>query len=103
MASAFSLPHLTRRRTARPLVVEGDDEAESGRDEAVSRFAVQLGPYRTRGQAAATRARLARRGYTAILSGRILRLGSFSSPGHAERFATRLRLVGYRPAVVAVD
>jgi D-alanyl-D-alanine carboxypeptidase len=103
MASALSLPHLARRRTVRPQVEEGDDEPESGRGEAVSRFAVQLGPYRTRSQAAVTRARLARRGYTAILAGRILRLGSFSSPGHAERFATRLRLVGYRPAVVAVN
>src|SRR5207253_1845942 len=96
MAGMLPMPSVLARRAA----PEEDDDAAEAR--AVSRFAVQLGPYATRRSAQAVRARLARRGYTAMLTGRTLRLGSFSSEGRARRLAGRLRLTGYRPIVVAL-
>jgi len=96
MAGMLPMPSVLARRAA----PEEDDDAAEAR--AVSRFAVQLGPYATRRSAQAVRARLARRGYTAMLTGRTLRLGSFSSEGRARRLAGRLRLTGYRPIVVGL-
>ena len=96
MAGMLPMPSVLARRAA----PEEDDDAAEAR--AVSRFAVQLGPYPTRRSARAVRARLARRGYTAMLTGRTLRLGSFSSEGRARRLAGRLRLTGYRPIVVGL-
>ena len=98
MAGMLPMPTVLARR-AEPEAEVDDDTAEA---RAVSRFAVQLGPYQTRRSALTARARLARRGYTAMLTGRALRLGSFSSEGKARRLAARLRLTGYRPIVVGL-
>jgi cell division protein FtsN len=68
----------------------------------VSLYAVQIGPYATRRAAAASRGHLAHKGYTAVLRGRTLRLGSFSQRGLAERLAKRLGSTGYRTTVVAL-
>ena len=99
MAGMLPMPTALARR-AEPEPEVDDDTAEA---RAVSRFAVQLGPYPTRRSALTARARLARRGYTAMLTGRALRLGSFSSEGRARRLAGRLRLTGYRPIVVGLN
>jgi len=99
MAGMLPMPTVLARR-AEPEAEVDDDTAEA---RAVSRFAVQLGPYPTRRSALTARARLARRGYTAMLTGRALRLGSFSSEGRARRLAGRLRLTGYRPIVVGLN
>jgi len=99
MAGILPIPSVLARRSVPPP--PEDEEAAEAR--AAARFAVQLGPYATRRSAAAVRARLARRGYTAMLTGRALRLGSFSSEGRARRLAVRLRLTGYRPIVVAFN
>jgi len=98
-----SLPHaLVRRPSAAAAIDDDAGSTESARAAAASLFAVQLGPYPTRRTAQATRARLAHRGYTAMLTGRSLRLGSFSNEARARRLASRLRLTGYRPVVVAL-
>ena len=84
---------------------EGDDEeAVDDIHPAPPRghYAIQFGPYRKRRVALATRAGLARHGYSAVLSGRTLRLGSFSNRMRAERLARRLRSSGYQPLIVAV-
>jgi len=98
MAGMLSIPHLGRRARVKPAPAEGDDEAAS--DARIARYAVRLGPYGSRAAAAATRARLARRGYTAVVSGRSLRIGTFSSSQRAEHVAGRLRQTGYHPVVV---
>jgi D-alanyl-D-alanine carboxypeptidase (penicillin-binding protein 5/6) len=97
-AGVLPLPHMLTQ-TASARVEEDANEREEAE---ASLFAVQLGPYASRNTAQTTRARLARRGYTAMLVGRSLRLGSFSSEARARRLAGRLRLTGYRPVVVAV-
>jgi D-alanyl-D-alanine carboxypeptidase (penicillin-binding protein 5/6) len=79
------------------LTAEGDED-----DSAASRYTVQLGPYTSRRRAVTTRAKLARRGYTAILTGRALRVGSFSTRSRAQRVAGRLRTNGYSTQVVAL-
>lgn len=86
------------RRARRPAVAEGDDDVP--RDPRIARYAVKLGPYSSRSAALASRAKLARRGYTAVLAGNALRLGQFANPKRAEEFATRLRRAGYLPTVV---
>jgi D-alanyl-D-alanine carboxypeptidase len=98
MAGMVPLPSFGRRHEAKPAAPEGDDEAST--DPRIARYAVRIGPFRTRAAALQTRSRLARRGYTAVLAGRSLRVGSFSSVSTAERMATRLRQTGYRPVVV---
>jgi serine-type D-Ala-D-Ala carboxypeptidase (penicillin-binding protein 5/6) len=96
-------PTLHAAPSASVVHPEGDDEASPEvRDAAASRFSVQLGPYPSRRTAVATRSRLARRGYTAILTGRALRVGSFSSRTRAQRLAGRLRSTGYQATVVAL-
>ena len=112
MAGMLPLPSLGRRTAGRPAAErsrrnaaeragEGDEEeirASSGD----GRYAVQLGPYATRHTAAATQAKLARHGYSAVWSGRALRLGSFSTQALAQQLALRLRRVGYNQTVVAL-
>jgi D-alanyl-D-alanine carboxypeptidase len=98
MAGMVPLPSFGRRHHAKPAAPEGDDEAST--DARIARYAVRIGPFRTRAAALQTRSRLARRGFTAVLAGRTLRVGSFSSAATAERMATRLRDTGYRPVVV---
>jgi serine-type D-Ala-D-Ala carboxypeptidase (penicillin-binding protein 5/6) len=98
MAGMIPTLSLGRKAPARPAAPEGDDDAAS--DPHIARYAVRLGPYPNRSTALSTSARLARRGYTAVLTGRSLRIGSFSSAGHAERVASRLRQSGYHPVVV---
>ena len=96
------LPIPTRLR--QPATAEGDDEeaVDEVRLKPRGHYAIQLGPYRKRRAALATRVGLAHRGYTAVLAGRMLRLGSFSNRVRAERLAKRLRTSGYQPMVVAV-
>jgi D-alanyl-D-alanine carboxypeptidase len=101
-AGILPMPHVLARRTALGSQTDEALSPESAREAAASLYAVQLGPYATRRAAQATRARLARRGYTAMLAGRTLKLGSFSNETRARRLAGRLRLTGYRPVVVAV-
>jgi serine-type D-Ala-D-Ala carboxypeptidase (penicillin-binding protein 5/6) len=99
MAGIVPVPSLARRHRAKPAASEGDDDDASA-DSRIARYAVRLGPYTSRRQAMATRSKLARRGYTAVLTGRSLRLGSFSTANRAEKLATRLRQTGYNPVVV---
>ncbi|HJQ85057.1 MAG TPA: D-alanyl-D-alanine carboxypeptidase family protein [Candidatus Binatia bacterium] len=77
---------------------EGDDDPTAG----TARYAVRLGPFRTRAAAAATRVRLARRGYRAVVAGRTLQIGSYANVGLAERTAGRLRRTGYTSPVVVL-
>jgi serine-type D-Ala-D-Ala carboxypeptidase (penicillin-binding protein 5/6) len=105
MARERPTPVLTQAPAIKPLVGEGDDGAMDD-DEPPSpapHYAVQIGPYKSRKTAVSTRALLARRGYSAALRGRALRIGSFSTAARAERLASRLRRTGYRPHVVAVN
>jgi D-alanyl-D-alanine carboxypeptidase (penicillin-binding protein 5/6) len=97
-------PPVLSQASVKPLIGEGDDGSVD--DEPPSpapRYAVQLGPYKSRRTAVSTRALLARRGYSAALHGRALRVGSFSTANRAERLASRLRRTGYKPIVVAVN
>jgi len=98
MAGMVPLPSLHRRAQQRVTAPEGDDDPPS--DSRIARYAVRLGPFRSRAAAVSTRARLARRGYTAVIAGRTLRVGSFSSANKAESVASRLRQTGYAPVVV---
>ncbi len=93
MAGLVPIPSVVAPEPPKSAVSEGDD-AE------VPRYAVRLGPFASRRAALNTRARLARRGYTAVLAGRTLRVGSFSTASRAGRVAGRLRQSGYRPVVV---
>jgi D-alanyl-D-alanine carboxypeptidase (penicillin-binding protein 5/6) len=98
-----SRPPLSGHRLA-PL----DDSAEGDEEEPVveppiGRFVVRLGPYKSQSVAKATRARLARRGYSARVSGRTITLGSFTSQARAQHLVKRLQGQGYRSTVVAVD
>jgi D-alanyl-D-alanine carboxypeptidase (penicillin-binding protein 5/6) len=95
MAGMPPLPQVLPRTAA-----EGDDEAALV--PAGLRYAVQLGPYRSRRTALATRGKLARRGYSASLLGRALRVGPYASRTSARRVAQRLRASGYHPTLVAV-
>jgi D-alanyl-D-alanine carboxypeptidase (penicillin-binding protein 5/6) len=98
MAGMVPLPSLAQRGRTKPEAAEGDDDPPG--DARIARYAVRLGPYRSRTAALSTRSKLARYGYTAVVSGRTLRIGSFSSASRAEKLATRLRQTGYRPIVV---
>ena len=101
---AGMLPIPTRLEEEHATAEGDDDEAVDDIHPAPphGHYAIQFGPYRKRRAALATRAGLARRGYTAVLAGRTLRLGSFSNRVRAERLAKRLRSSGYQPLVVAV-
>ena len=107
MAGMLPMPHLgrrTKRHRARPVVhvaSEGDDDATADRAPAAA-YAVQLGPYDSSHGAAAERARLARQGYTASALGRVLQLGHFTSRSRASQLASRLRIKGFRPTIVAL-
>lgn len=93
VVTASAAPARRERQAA-----EGDDE--TGAESYGTRYAVRLGPYRSQTAAVAARQRLARRGYTARVTGRSLHIGSFSSLSRAEHVATRLRKTGYAPTVV---
>lgn len=95
MAGVLPIP-----RVIPHTVAEGDDEVAV--EPANLRYAVQLGPYRSRGAALANRRVLARRGYSATVSGRRLRVGPFESRATARRTAQRLRASGYHPNLIAV-
>jgi hypothetical protein len=114
MADVVPIPHLGRRakrhpkrshhpklhrphHAARGAAAFGDDEGSG------SRFAVQVGPYRNRGTAAAARARLAGRGYGAVQAGSVLRLGAFSNRARAATLASRLRVSGYPSKIVVLN
>ena len=100
-AGAIPVPHLLHRRRAARVRPEGDDDVADDPPPA-GHYTVQLGPYASRQTASATRSRLARRGYTVVLNGRRLRIGSYESVALANRVAGRLRSSGYRPMVVAL-
>jgi len=102
MAGMLPIPTRLQEENA---TAEGDDEEEVDDIHPApphGHYAIQFGPYRKRRVALATRAGLARRGYSAVLSGHTLRLGSFSNRVRAERLARRLRSSGYQPLIVAV-
>ena len=101
---AGMLPIPTRLEEEHATAEGDDDEAVDDIHPAPphGHYAIQFGPYRKRRVALATRAGLARRGYSAVLSGHTLRLGSFSNRVRAERLARRLRSSGYQPLIVAV-
>ena len=90
--------------TVAPLddTAEGDEE-EPVVEPPIGRFVVRLGPYKSQSVAKATRTRLARRGYTARVSGRTITLGSFTSQSRAQHLVKRLQGQGYRGTVVAVN
>lgn len=103
VTASGALPNQRLLAVPSPPSSEGDDEAPAEVERPVrSRYTVQLGPYATRKTALTTRSRLAKRGYTTSLTGRGLRLGSFSSRRRAQRLATRLRATGYHATVVAM-
>jgi len=85
-------------RRTRLVRAEGDDEV--GSDPRMARYAVRLGPYASRSAAMSARARLARRGFAVVVSGRALHIGSFTNLSRAERVAGQLRKTGYSPTVV---
>jgi len=97
MARLLPMRAVAAKSKQHKVVAEGDEE-----EPAAARYAVQVGPYGSRRAANEARARLAHRGYTAVLSGRALRIGSFSSRSRATRVALRLRVTGYRPTIVAL-
>jgi D-alanyl-D-alanine carboxypeptidase len=85
-----------------------DDTAEGDEEEPVveppiGRFVVRLGPYKSQSVAKATRSRLAKRGYTARVSGRTVTLGSFTSQSRAQHLVKRLQGQGYKGTVVAAN
>jgi D-alanyl-D-alanine carboxypeptidase len=90
--------------TLAPLddTAEGDEE-EPAFEPPIGRFVVRLGPYKSQSVAKATRSRLARRGYSAHVSGRTITLGSFTSQARAQHLVKRLQGQGYRGTVVAVN
>jgi D-alanyl-D-alanine carboxypeptidase (penicillin-binding protein 5/6) len=103
LTAAGALPNQRALAVPEPPSSEGDDEAPADVERpARARYTVQLGPYGSRKTALTTRAKLAKRGYSANVSGRGLRLGSFSSRRRALRLATRLRATGYNATVVAM-
>jgi serine-type D-Ala-D-Ala carboxypeptidase (penicillin-binding protein 5/6) len=83
--------------TASPIDASG--EAPAG----VSRFTVRFGPFADDGTVKRAKATLADRGYAALLSGRALRLGSFTSASLAFHLADRMRRSGWEADVVALD
>jgi D-alanyl-D-alanine carboxypeptidase len=90
---------------ARPpvrLAMLDETPTQAARSAGAGRWAVELGPFETPTRAESTRRGLADLGYGAQVSGRILRLGAFSSRSRADRLADRLRLSGYRPTIVAL-
>jgi D-alanyl-D-alanine carboxypeptidase (penicillin-binding protein 5/6) len=93
----------TERRPSPGAASEGDLEVpgEEPRQEAFQ-YALQLGPYRSRDAASATRKRLVRRGYKAELVGRRVRVGSYPTRTKARAAARRLLASGYQPTIVAL-
>jgi D-alanyl-D-alanine carboxypeptidase len=92
-----------RRKLARHAVtkrVSSEGDIDLGTDSRIARYAVRLGPYPSRQTAATMRTRLAQRGYRVVLSGRTLRIGSFTNVAKAEQVATQLRQSGYHPVLV---
>jgi D-alanyl-D-alanine carboxypeptidase (penicillin-binding protein 5/6) len=104
MAGVLPTPSVARRSKTRRETAEGDDEPVAARSEPQKepplRYAVQLGPYRSRQTAEATRAKLSRRGYSAWVAGRALRVGRFETRTGAAKAAARLRVSGYRPTTI---
>ncbi len=94
LARQATVQHAALQRAA----AEGDEDL--GTDSRIARYAVRLGPYASRQAALATRTRLARHGYRAVVNGRTLRIGSFTSVSKAEQAASRLRQTGYHPVLV---
>jgi D-alanyl-D-alanine carboxypeptidase (penicillin-binding protein 5/6) len=81
---------------------EGDEE-EPVVEPPIGRFVVRLGPYKSQTVAKTTRTRLAKRGYSARVSGRTITIGSFTNQARAEHLVKRLKTHGYRGTVIAID
>jgi len=91
------------RHHARHVEPEGDDGAISDRPATEAmRYVLQLGPYRSRRTAETARARLANKGYAALVTGKALRIGRFENRKSAVRAAAKLRVSGYHPTIVAL-
>jgi D-alanyl-D-alanine carboxypeptidase len=88
---------VARAKGARTVQEGDDDEAESSR-----RWAVQVGPYRSRQALADARIKLQRVGFRSDAIGSSIRLGTFPSRPPANSLAAKLRRSGYRPTIVAV-
>jgi len=84
------------------LAMRDETPTQAAESAGARRWAVELGPFETQHRAESTRRGLADLGYGAQVSGRTIRLGSFSSRSRADRLADRLRLSGYRPTIVAL-
>jgi len=84
------------------LTMRDETPTQAAESAGAGRWAVELGPFKSRNSAEDTRRGLADLGYGAQVDGRTLRLGSFSSRSRADRLADRLRLNGYRPSIVAL-
>jgi D-alanyl-D-alanine carboxypeptidase len=114
----------SRRGKAARAVVEGDDEeistTRAGRHVHIANvdksyrgsladddgdgqrhYTVRLGPYASRKEAEAARARLAKRGYRARVVGQAVMMGEFTSRGGADKMAKGLRAKGFRPTIAA--
>jgi hypothetical protein len=91
-------PELKQARAVNPLVGEGDIDDDPEPPSPAPRYAVQLGPLQEP-QDGGIDARACSPGAATArtLSGRALRVGSFSTVARAERLAIRLRKSGYRP------
>jgi D-alanyl-D-alanine carboxypeptidase (penicillin-binding protein 5/6) len=96
-------PVVVASATPAPAEPAEGDEEEPVVEPPVGRFVVRLGPYKSRALAAATRSKLAKRGYTARIAGRSVNLGSFTNRERAEHLAKRLRGSGYNGTVVALN
>jgi len=81
---------------------EGDLEVPADDVRTLFHYWLQLGPYRSRDAATATRRRLVGRGYAAELVGRRVRVGAYASRTQARRAARRLLAAGYQPTIVAL-
>jgi len=84
------------------LTMRDETPTQAAESAGAGRWAVELGPFKSRNSAEDTRRGLADLGYGAQVDGRTIRLGSFSSRSRADRLADRLRLNGYRPSIVAL-
>jgi D-alanyl-D-alanine carboxypeptidase (penicillin-binding protein 5/6) len=70
-------------------------------DAPTSSYNVRLGPFSTRKEAEAARARLARSGFSGRVVGQAVMVGGKSTRSQADKIARGLKGKGYRPTIVA--
>ncbi len=104
MAGVVPTPSVARASGKRRETAEGDDAAAAPRPEPRKPdrlwYAVQIGPYGSRRTAESTRSKLRRKGYSAWVAGRALRVGRFETRASAAKMAQRLKVSGYRPTTI---